>query len=455
MNKNNITLGLSNTLKHLLLNRFNWFTNKAGDNEIKRRISENVSLTGSTPWILIFAILTASIGLNINSPAVIIGAMLISPLMGPIMGAGLGVAIYDFSLFKHALLNLALATVISLVVSTLYFMISPLREAQSELLSRISPSIWDVLIALFGGFAGVIGITRKETSNVIPGVAIATALMPPVCTAGYGIATGQWNFVAGALYLYAINCVFICLSTIIGMRVLKLQRFSFENTKIEKKVKIILLLITLATAVPSAYLTVDLVRNEIFKSTVTKFIYTEFNNDETQVANLKINPDTRTVDIALIGSYVTPKTLDQIKSKLALSKLENTQIIIHQTNNSNIDISALKSGLFDDIYVNTQSILQKKESEITQLKSQLSSQDALSNSTNDIFNELNIQYPAIVSIFLGQGVKVTDENTNQKLIELNIYTNKNLRTEDKVRIENWFKVRVKSTNVIINFIHNK
>lgn len=167
MNKNNGFLNNTQKLNQLLLSRFNWFTNKADDHEIIRRISDNVSLSGSTPWILIFAILTASIGLNINSPAVIIGAMLISPLMGPIMGAGLGVAIYDFSMFKHALLNLVMATIISLLVSTLYFVISPLHEAQSELLSRISPSIWDVLIALFGGFAGIIGISRKETSNVI------------------------------------------------------------------------------------------------------------------------------------------------------------------------------------------------------------------------------------------------------------------------------------------------
>ena len=210
--------------RHSLAHRFSLFDDKAADEEIERRIRDGVDLSGATPWILIFAIFVASVGLNVNSTAVIIGAMLISPLMGPIMGAGLGVAVYDFDLVKRALTNLAIATLISLVVSALYFFVSPLHEAQSELLARTTPTVWDVLIALFGGLAGIIGMTRQEKSNVIPGVAIATALMPPVCTAGFGIATGQWSFVVGALYLYTINCVFIGLATVIGIRVLKLKR---------------------------------------------------------------------------------------------------------------------------------------------------------------------------------------------------------------------------------------
>lgn len=168
-------------LSHALADRFSLFADKAEDVEIERRIRDGVELSGATPWVLIFAIFVASVGLNVNS-TVIIGAMLISPLMGPIMGAGLGVAIYDFELVKHAISNLGIATAISLIVSTLYFSISPLQDAQSELLARTTPTVWDVLIAIFGGLAGIVGATRQEKSNVIPGVAIATALMPPVCT---------------------------------------------------------------------------------------------------------------------------------------------------------------------------------------------------------------------------------------------------------------------------------
>lgn len=177
---------------HGFLNRFSLLDDKADDTMIDESLRAGVELRGATPWILMFAIFVASIGLNVNSTAVIIGAMLISPLMGPIMGIGYGIGIYDFALIRKSVGNLLIATLISLLTSTVYFALSPLTEAHSELLARTSPTIWDVLIALFGGFAGIIGVTRKEKTNVIPGVAIATALMPPLCTAGYGLANGNW-----------------------------------------------------------------------------------------------------------------------------------------------------------------------------------------------------------------------------------------------------------------------
>ena len=157
-------------------------------------VKKNISFKGANLWILACAIIVASVGLNVNSTAVIIGAMLISPLMGPIVGAGFALGIYDFSLLKKSLKNLLNATVVSLVVSTLYFYLSPFKDVQSELLARTSPNIYDILIAFFGGVVGVIAVTRSEKGNPIPGVAIATALMPPLCTAGYGIATAQWTF---------------------------------------------------------------------------------------------------------------------------------------------------------------------------------------------------------------------------------------------------------------------
>jgi uncharacterized hydrophobic protein (TIGR00271 family) len=184
-------------------------------------VTSNISFRGSNLWILACAIVVASIGLNVNSTAVIIGAMLISPLMGPIIGAGFGLGIYDFNLLKRSLNNLLIATLVGLFVSTLYFYISPFKEAQSELLSRTSPNIYDILIAFFGGLVGAIAITRVEKGNPIPGVAIATALMPPLCTAGYGIALGSMKFFLGAMYLYSINSVFICISTFFIVKYLK------------------------------------------------------------------------------------------------------------------------------------------------------------------------------------------------------------------------------------------
>lgn len=172
---------------------------------VLENVVSNISFRGANAWILACAIVVASVGLNVNSTAVIIGAMLISPLMGPIVGAGFALGTFDFPLLKKSLKNLLIATLISLVVSFIYFLLSPFKEAQSELLARTSPNIYDVMIAIFGGLVGVIAITRVDKGNPIPGVAIATALMPPLCTAGYGLAIGNFSFFAGALFLYLYN----------------------------------------------------------------------------------------------------------------------------------------------------------------------------------------------------------------------------------------------------------
>ena len=227
-------------------------------------------------------------------------------------GAALGIADYDFDLVKRALLNLGIATLIRLIVSALYFSISPLQDAQSELLTRTTPTVWDVLIALFGGLAGIVGATRQEESNVIPGVAIATASMPPVCKAGIGIVKGQWSFVGGALYQYMINCVFIRLATVIGIRVLRLKQHGFADTKVEMRVKLSLLVIALGTAVPSAYLAMRLVNDEVIKTNARKFVAQEFALKETQVAHSKINPTTRTIALAFIGHPLSQSTLQNI-----------------------------------------------------------------------------------------------------------------------------------------------
>lgn len=204
---------------------------KADDDEIDQGIRNGINMRGSNLWVLMFAIFIAAIGLNVNSTAVVIGAMLISPLMGPIMGIGYGVGIYDFPLIRAALKNLTVAAVASLLTSTVYFALSPLTQAQTELLARTTPTIWDVLIALFGGLAGIVGATRREKTNVIPGVAIATALMPPLCTAGYGIANGNWAYFGGAFYLFTINCVFIALSSAVVVRAFHVKQKLFVDEK--------------------------------------------------------------------------------------------------------------------------------------------------------------------------------------------------------------------------------
>lgn len=230
--------------------------------KVLENVNANVTFKGFNIWILACAIVIASIGLNVNSTAVIIGAMLISPLMGPIVGAGFSLAIFDFVLLRKSLKNLFIATAVSLLVATLFFVLSPFKETQSEILARTSPNFYDVLIAFFGGLVGVIALTRVDKGNPIPGVAIATALMPPLCTAGYGIAIGNWGYFLGAFFLYIINCVFICISTFIIVKYLRYPVAVQLDRGKQKQIRIGITLLTILLIIPSIYLAYDLLKEK-------------------------------------------------------------------------------------------------------------------------------------------------------------------------------------------------
>ena len=447
--KKNLSLAIR--VKHIMRERFSLHDDKAEDTEIEARIRDGVELRGATPWVLIFAIFVASVGLNVNSTAVIIGAMLISPLMGPIMGAGLGVAVYDFDLVKRSLTNLGIATFISLVVSALYFSLTPLQQTQSELLARTSPTIWDVLIALFGGLAGIVGITRQEKSNVIPGVAIATALMPPVCTAGFGIATGQWQFAGGALYLYAINCVFISLATVVGIRALRLGRHGFANQKTEKRVKATLLALALITSVPSGYLALDLVRQEVFRSKAQEFVDREFTFDKSQLVDTKIDPDKRVIDLSILGEPISPEALHHIEAKLATANLEGTKVVLHQAGENRIDLTALKSSLLSDLLRESQDTVKRRDTEVQNLKAELAARDAILGQANGIFKELRQLYPEVTRVLLADGVSVTSEERKEKVVYVTVTTRIAMSKEIHQRTEDWLKVRLNLNSIVLNF----
>lgn len=444
------SLSKTSRFRRSLYSRFSLLHDKADDEEIERRIRDGVDLRGATPWILMFAILVASIGLNVNSAAVIIGAMLISPLMGPIMGAGLGIAVYDFDLVKRSLLNLAIATAISLGVSTLYFTFSPLQAAQSELLARTSPTIWDVLIALFGGMAGIVGMTRSEKSNVIPGVAIATALMPPVCTAGYGAATGQWNFVFGAMYLFTINCVFISVATVVGIRLVRLRRHGFDDPVIERRVKVSLFVVAAITALPSGYLAAKLVRDEIFRVRANNFVTHAFNGSATHVAGTRIDPGKRLVEVSLIGEPMTAERKREIEGSLALYDLTGASVVIHQGADHRADIVALKASLLNDLLRDSQEALRKRDEDVKELQRQLASRDELFSKAEDMANELKAQYPVVTRSLFSEGVEFGGAKP-QRLVALKISTGEYLTEEDRERILAWFRVRVKSDSAIVSF----
>lgn len=428
--------------------RFSLLSDKAEDGEISRRILEGVELQGATPWILVFAIFVASIGLNVNSTAVIIGAMLISPLMGPIMGIGHGVAIYDFELVKRSFLNLGVSALISLVVSTGYFLISPLSEAQSELLARTSPTLWDVLIAFFGGLAGIVGITRRERSNVVPGVAIATALMPPLCTAGFGLATGRMAYFAGAFYLFSINCVFIAVATVIGIRLLGFPQHSFVDAKIARKVRSALWIITLGTALPSAYLASRLVKEEVFKSRARQFIRKEFSFQNAYVIDSNIDPKSCRIDVSLMGTSVENAKLMEIEARLASSGLMGAKMTVHQVKDQKpLDITAIKSSVMGDLLRDNQALLEKKDQALAALQAANAKRDALLGSSEDIFLELKAQSPGVTGLILSQGFEVSSVGEKKPVVQMIVKSVRPIRENEKQKLLAWSKVRMKSSDV--------
>lgn len=319
---------------------------KAPEDETVASIKAGVEFRGARLWILIFAIFIASLGLNTNSAAVIIGAMLISPLMGPIMGMGLGVGINDFELLKRSFRSFAVATIFSVLTATLYFAITPIDEAQSELLARTSPTIYDVLIALFGGLAGIVALssTGQRGGNVIPGVAIATAIMPPLCTTGFGIATGNWLYSAGAFYLYLINSIFISLATFIGVNIFHFKKKVFVDKQREKRVKHIIITIAVLTMLPSALLTYMLVREDMFANKANNFIADVISSDHTQVISKDVDYRKKEIRLVTIGDEIPDQELSRMQSRLADFGLEGTRLSVVQ-GTKNLTAGQLKTML--------------------------------------------------------------------------------------------------------------
>ena len=380
---------------------------KSKDNEELTVVSirNGVVFKGTNLWVLIFAIFIASLGLNVNSTAVIIGAMLISPLMGPIMGFGLSVGISDFELLKQSFRSYLLTTFISVVTSTLYFSLTPLNEVQSELLARTTPTIYDVLIALFGGLAGIIALSTKDKGNVIPGAAIATALMPPLCTAGFGLATGNIFYFLGAFYLYFINSVFISLATFLGVRFMHFKRKSFVDKQREKVVRRYIIILVLVTMCPAFYLTYGIVKSTFYTASANSFIAKEFEFEHTQVISRKISYDEKEIRVVLVGNELTQPEIDKVYSSLKHYKLEDTKLTIVQGMNSdNLDMGMLKAQVMEDFYKNSEERLLKQQEEISNLQKELSNYSNYHNLNKQIVPELKVLYPQVNYISLSQMV---------------------------------------------------
>lgn len=446
-------------VKEFLSDRFNFDDDKASEQDTIDEIKKSVVFKGTNLWILIFAIMVASIGLNVNSTAVIIGAMLISPLMGPIMGIGLGVGIFDIELISKSLRNLIIAVIISVLTSALYFWISPLNDAQSELLARTSPTLWDVLIALFGGLAGIVAGSRQEKSNAIPGVAIATALMPPLCTAGYGLATGQWSYFFGAFYLFFINSVFISFSTYLIVRVLNFKQKEFVNPTREKRIKQYIYLLIIMTVVPSIYTGYQVVKDNLFDRRVNNFINQEFNFEKTKViARDIIRGDSTMVDVTLYGEPISEEIIKQIKGKLTLYHLDNTGLRVRQGYSGeavvqmpNIELinQQMRTGIIEELYKKNEEVLESKDKQIALLEEELLRLQKNELPKIDISAELIAINPNVEEFSISNALvtnfidSIRYDTTHLAYIK---FSKKPVRKEKK-QLENWLRARTGNSKI--------
>lgn len=419
---------------------------KDKDNELEtvESIRKGVEFKGANLWILIFAIFMASLGLNVNSTAVIIGAMLISPLMGPIMGVGLSVGLNDFELMKRSLKSFLITTAFSVATATIYFLFTPLNEAQSELLARTSPTIYDVFIALFGGLAGVVALSTKEKGNVIPGVAIATALMPPLCTAGFGLATGNLLYFLGAFYLYFINSVFISLATFIGVRVMHFQRKEFVDKSREKKVRKYIILLVILTMCPAVYLTMGIVKSTFYESAANNFVNKELNFPNTQVLDKKISYEKREIKVVLIGSEVPEASLALARDKMKEYKLEKTTLVVHQgMNNEGMDISSIRAMVMEDFYKNSEQRLLEQQKKITALEKDLELYEGYTELSKKLVPELKVLYPSTKSLSLSYTLEMNVDSMKSDTITLAVMKfSRVLQAAEKEKIDEWLKARL-------------
>ena len=343
----------------MMRRKFSLHRDKLTPQETEQLIRDGVGFTGANLWILVFAILLASLGLNMNSVAVIIGAMLISPLMGPIMGLGLGVAIYDFQLMRLSFRNLSLAVLTSLVASTLYFTLTPFKDAGSELLARTSPSFYDILIAFFGGMAGMVAASsRFRQSNIVPGVAIATALMPPLCTVGYSLANGRFGDALGALYLFCINSVFISLATILVARILRFPFQSYPNKAFQRRMHTYVTITILVTIIPSVFLTWLLLEKHLHQQRVGRFLEAELHFRDRHLVSYetRFRETPRRLDIVMIGRPFDSMELTALNSRLAAYDLQDTRLYVRQQYEDTASGRKMTMGLQTSIEVNAMAI---------------------------------------------------------------------------------------------------
>lgn len=432
--------------------QFNLMPDKDDEHEIVSQISSGVSFRGANLWVLIFAIFIASLGLNVNSTAVIIGAMLISPLMGPIIGMGLAVGTNDLDLLRRAAKNFGVATLISVLTAMVYFLITPLSEARSELLARTSPTLYDVLIAFCGGAAGIIALCTRGKGNVIPGVAIATALMPPLCTAGYGLATGHLLYFLGAFYLFFINTVFIALATYCGVRLMHFNQHEFQSPEMAVKAKRIVMAIVVVTMLPAVYMTVGIVQQSISENNVRKFIKTELTQRGTQIISNSVERDSLKLRVVAVGREITEAKRAEAERRMAQYGMIGYRLRVIQGTQSDslLALSDRLSTLADSREQERRNLLELS-AENAQLIRQLSEYARYEALAADIRPEMATLFPQVSAFSLARVTEVSRDSmpTRSYVAAIIQGDNKSLSQIDGQKLHDWLRTRIKADSIVV------
>ena len=428
---------------------FNALPDKTDETAIVEQISDGVTFRGANLWVLIFAIFIACLGLNLNSTAVIIGAMLISPLMGPIIGMGLAVGRADLELLKRSLTNYGVSTVISVLTAALYFQLTPLTEAQSELLARTSPTLYDVLIALFGGAAGILALSTGGKGNVIPGVAIATALMPPLCTAGYGLAMGEWSYFFGACYLFFINTVFIALATYVGVRLLQFKPKQFVDKARLAVVNRYIAVIVVVTMLPAVYMTTQIIRQSVFENHVKQFVKQELNHPGTRILSEQADRETKTLDVVALGAALPNEMIEAARQRLADYQLADYQLnVIQGAQSDSLLLARNNAGTQQSLSGQDQQHLVLQTERVAQLERETADYRRLDALAREIGGEVKAVCPKVESIGLS---KITETPVDSGAVRSYVLAVANSRTPlpatDRDRLAQWLKVRTKADSL--------
>lgn len=416
----------------------------------ERSIRNNIFFRGPNAWILAIAIIIASVGLNVNSIPVVIGAMLISPLMGPIFGLGLGLGISDVQLVKSSGRNLLVMVAISITASFLYFAITPLSLSNpTELLARTNPTIYDVLIALFGGFAGIFEQCRKEKGTVFAGVAIATALMPPLCTAGFGLAGGNFGYFFGAMYLFFINCLFIMLATYISVKYFEFRQTEFSDISTGRKTKRVITMLIILFIVPSIWSAVILINQNRFEENAIAFIEHSKSYGKSIIYDYKIDHnDGSTIELSFVGEPLDDSTKNNIYNTASRYGINKEQLIIndHTTTDSVNEIELVK-----DIYDRMDQEIDSREVEIARLRAELKKYESTAIPYTQLSREIASNYPTVqeVHIARGEGVAIDSIESSKHSTIVVLYTSESIDSDTHNKMESWLKIRLEEESIIL------